>query len=174
MSLSGDLRYAARGLRYQPGFAALAIVALALGIGAATSIFSVIYNVLLNPFPYRDADRIAIVHIHDVKRPQPGGRAGYMTREFMEFAHQNHVFEDAVGINNLDVLYTTPEGVERLQGAELTGNTFDFLGVAPLLGRGLEPSDGKPGGDAGFCAGLQNLDQVFQPQPGHSGQNVCP
>jgi putative ABC transport system permease protein len=144
MSLSGDLRYAARGLRNQPGFAALAIITLALGVGAATSIFSVIYNVLLNPFPYRDADRIVIVQIHDQKRPQPGGRAAYMTREFIEYRRQNHVFEDAVGVGGLDVLYTTREGVERLQGTELTSNTFDFLGVPPLIGRGLQPGDGRP------------------------------
>ena len=170
MGLSGDLRYAARGLRNQPGFTALAIVTLALGIGAATSIFSVIYNVLLNPFPYRAADRMVIVQIHDVKRPQPGGRPVYMTREFLEYAHHNHVLEGADGVNGLDVLYRTPEGVERLQGTELTSNAFDFLGVPPLIGRGLKPTDGQPGAAPVFALAYKSWVKYFNRDPNILGK----
>ena len=140
-----DLQYAVRGLRNKPGFAALAILALGLGIGAATAIFSVVYNVILNPWPYRNADRIVLVEIHDMKRSEPGGRADYTAPEFLEYARQNHVFEDVSGSSPTDVLYTTREGTERLQGDEVTANTFDFLGVAPVMGRGIGPEDGKPG-----------------------------
>ena len=59
-TVAGDVRYAIRGLRKQPGFAALGILALGLGIGATTSIYSVVYNVVLNPWPYRDGDRSLI------------------------------------------------------------------------------------------------------------------
>ena len=64
-----DLRYGFRSIRNQPAFTALAVLTLALGIGAATTIFSVIQNVLLDPFPYRDADRVAAIRIHDVDQP---------------------------------------------------------------------------------------------------------
>ena len=70
-----DLRYGLRGLRKQPGFTILAVMALALGIGSVTTIFSVIDNVLLNPFPYADAKRVALVYIHDVKDSGRGGRS---------------------------------------------------------------------------------------------------
>lgn len=74
--ISQDLRYGLRGLRNQPAFTILAVVALALGIGAAT-IFSVIQNVLLDPFPYTDAHRIVAFYIHDLKSSREGGRERY-------------------------------------------------------------------------------------------------
>jgi len=143
--ISQDVRYACRGFRKDPGLTALAIASLALGIGAATAIFSVIDNVLLDPWPYRDADRIAVIFIRDQERPNNGGRGAFFTPEFIEYRKQAHVFEDSVGVNSRDVLYTSREGTERLQGCGLTSNAFDFLGVRPLLGRGIQPDDGRPG-----------------------------
>jgi putative ABC transport system permease protein len=163
--LAGDLRYALRGLVGQIGFTLLAVTALGLGIGAATAIFSVVYNVMLNPFPYRAADRIVMVEIHDLKRSGPGGRSAYTPREFLEYAHQNHVFEDSLGSNVLDVLYTTPEGTERLQGDEVTGNAFNFLGMAPLMGRGLLPEDARPNGPPVFVMSYKMWVKYFDRDP---------
>lgn len=144
-SFEQDLRYALRGFQKQPGFVSLAIIALGLGIGSATAIFSVVENVLFEPFPYRDAEHILSVQVHDLQRSQPGGRGAYTTPEFVELRRQSRTLAEIVGINNLDVLYTTREGTERLQGVSVTSNTFDFLGIPPLQGRGLRPEDGKPG-----------------------------
>ncbi|MGA8598947.1 MAG: ABC transporter permease [Bryobacteraceae bacterium] len=144
-SVEQDIRYAVRGLRKQPGFIAMAIIALGLGIGSATAIFSVVENVLFEPFPYRQAERIVSVQVHDLQRSEPGGRGAYTTPEFLEIRRQTHTLEETVGINNLDVLYTTREGTERLQGVRVTSNTFDFLGIQPIRGRGLHLDDGKAG-----------------------------
>jgi putative ABC transport system permease protein len=144
-SVRQDIRYCLRGFRKQPGFVVMAILALGLGIGSATAIFSVVENVLLEPFPYRQPDRILTVQVHDMKRSQPGGRGAYTTPEFVELRRQTQTLDDIVGINNLDVLYTTREGTERLQGVRVTSNTFQFLGVPPMRGRGLLPEDGKSG-----------------------------
>src|SRR5262245_11285677 len=126
-SLIRDLRYGFRSLRQQPGFALLAILALALGIGGATTMFSVIDNVLLNPFPYVEAHRISAFYVHDVTRGTRGGRSYFPIRQFLEYKNQNHVFEDVIGADDNDVLYTTPEGTEQYQGAWVTVNTFQFL-----------------------------------------------
>jgi putative ABC transport system permease protein len=80
-----------------------------------------------------------------LQRSQPGGRGAYTTPEFLELRRQTHTLEEMVGVNSLDVLYTTREGTERLQGTRVTSNTFDFLGIQPILGRGLHPEDGKAG-----------------------------
>ncbi len=140
-----DLRYGLRGLRRQPSFTALAILALALGIGSVTTIFSVIDNVLLDPFPYKDAGRIVLVLIHDVERGDRGGRGAFSIPEFLDYKEQNHVFADMVGDTNEDILYTSGEGTERFQGTSVTPNVFGFLGMPALLGRGITPEDGKPG-----------------------------
>jgi predicted permease len=149
-SVKQDILYCLRGFRKQPGFAAMAIVALGLGIGSATAIFSVVQNVLLDPFPYRDSQRILILEVHDLKRSEPGGRGAYPTSEFLEIRRSARTLEDMVGVDNSDVLYTTREGTERLQGVGVTSNAFQFLGVAPLLGRGILPEDGTPGAPAVF------------------------
>src|SRR4051812_36548547 len=96
-SIWSDVRYAARGLRRQPGFALLAILALALGIGAATTIFSVIHGVLLDPYPmYAHIDRLVQVEVHDPARPRDGGRRYYPLPEFLEYQRQVQSFEEVI------------------------------------------------------------------------------
>src|ERR1700692_1715271 len=108
-----DLRYGWRGLRKQPGFTLLAILTLALGIGSATTIFSVIENGLLDPFPYADAQRIVAIHVHDLGRSGPGGLDYFAVPDFLDYQEQNHVFDQVIGADDRDVLYTTTEGTER-------------------------------------------------------------
>src|SRR5437762_11494677 len=134
-SILQDFRYGLRGLRKQPGFALLAILALALGIGSTTTIFSVIENVLLDPFPYTDAHRIVSFEIHDSKQSRPGGRSWFKVPEFLDYQNQSHVFAEVIGGGNEDVLYTSGEGTEQFNGAYVTPNTFRFLGVPAMLGR---------------------------------------
>ena len=140
-----DLRYGLRGLANRPSFALLAILNLALGIGAATTIFSVIQNVLLDPFPYADARRVAMIQIHDTTSSRPGGRSFFQVPEFLELQSQNHVFEDVIGGAFDDVLMTTPEGTEQFTGGAMTPNMFQFLAVPALIGRTLLPSDAAAG-----------------------------
>jgi len=144
-SVRQDFVYGFRGLRKQPGFASLAVLTLALGIGAATTIFSVIQNVLLDPFPYTDAERVVAVQIRDVNSTRQGGRTYYQLPEFLDLQEQSHVFEEVIGGTVEDVLLTTGEGAELLAGGLVTSNLFRFLGVPAQLGRTLGPDDAKPG-----------------------------
>ena len=139
-----DLRYGLRGLRNKPGFTVLAIVALALGIGSVTTIFSVIDNVLLDPFPYKDAGRVVTFHVHDLAESGRGGRGFFSIPEFLDYQAQNHVFDRSVGDTNMDILYRSGEGTQRFQGTESTPDVFAFLGVPALMGRGIAAEDGKP------------------------------
>ena len=140
-----DLRYGLRGLAGRPSFTLLAVLNLALGIGAATTIFSVIQNVLLDPFPYADARRVAMIQIHDTTSSRPGGRSFFQVPEFLELQAQNHVFEDVIGGTNEDVLMTTADGTEQFTGGATTPNMFQFLAVPALLGRTLVPADAATG-----------------------------
>jgi putative ABC transport system permease protein len=139
-----DVAYALRGIRKQPAFTLLAVLTLALGIGAATTIFSAIQNILLDPFPYTDAERVVAIQIHDTTSSRPGGRTYYPTPEYLEYEAQNHVFEEVIGGTGDDVLYNTGEGMEQFMGGYVTPNTFRFLGVPALHGRGITPEDAKP------------------------------
>src|SRR5437867_9975075 len=122
-----DLRYGLRGLRKQPGFTLLAVVALALGIGASTTIFSVIQNVLLDPFPYTDAERVVQIMIHDVTSSRPGGRMFFPIPEFLDYSEQNHVFEGVIGGAYEDVMMPNGEGTDQVMGGQVTPNMFQFL-----------------------------------------------
>src|SRR5882762_10717234 len=111
-----DLSYGLRGLRNQPGFALLAIFTLALGIGSATTIFSAIQNILLDPFPYTDARRVVAVQIHDTSNSRPGGRNWYQLPEFLDLQEQSHVFQEVIGGTSDDVLYNSGDGMEQFLG----------------------------------------------------------
>jgi putative ABC transport system permease protein len=144
-TLVQDVRYGWRGLRGRPGFSLLAVLTLALGIGAATTIFSVIQNVLLDPFPYADADRLAAIQILDINTSQPSGPAYFQTSEFLDYQEQNHVFDAVLGGGFEDVLLRTGDGTEQFNGAVVTANTFEVLGVPALFGRVITADDAVAG-----------------------------
>src|SRR5713226_5106399 len=144
-TLGQDIRYALRNLGKTPGFAVVAMITLALGIGASTAIFSVIDNILMEPFPYPDAQRFMSVQIHDTDRSEPGGQAAYIGPEFLDFVEQNHVFDRVIANDNTDVLYRAGEGTQRFDGNYVTPGTFEFLGMPALVGRVMQPADYEPG-----------------------------
>jgi putative ABC transport system permease protein len=145
-----DLRFASRNLMKDRGFILLAVFTLALGMGATTVIFSVVDGALLHPFPYRDANDISIFRIHNSDEAGETGRLWLSVPEFLDYREQNHVFADMTGTGPGSVLYTAGGTTEDLSGAYVTANTFTFLGVRPLLGRYINPDDGKPGAPAVF------------------------
>src|SRR5260370_1827442 len=104
-TLGQDIRYALRNLGKAPGFAVVAIITLALGIGASTAIFSVMDNVLMEPFPYPDAQRYFSVLIHDTERSEPAGRAGYTGSAFLYYVEQNHLFHRLIATHRTAVSY---------------------------------------------------------------------
>lgn len=144
-----DFQYALRGLYRDRRFALVAVFSLALGIGATTVMFSVLYNVVVNPFPYRDFQHAVVLDLHNLADPPHDiARYHYTIPEFLAIRDQNRVFEDIVGAYQLDVLYRDEKSTRRFLGAYVTPNGFSFLGVSPLLGRYFAPDDGKP--DAPF------------------------
>jgi putative ABC transport system permease protein len=163
--LRQDIRYAARTLWKGRGFAAVAMITLALGIGASTAIFSVIDNVLMEPFPYPDAGRLMSVQIHDTERNEPGGRGGYTGPEFLDYAEQNHVFDRVIANYGEDVLYRSGEGTELLKGSLVTPNTFEFLGMPALLGRVMQPADYEPGAPPVFVMRYKTWVDRFSGDP---------
>jgi len=165
-TLGQDIRFALRNLRKSPSFTIIAAVTLALGIGASTAIFSVIENVLMEPFPYPDAARLVSVQIHDTERNEPGGRGGYSGPEFLDYAAQNHVFDRVIANDGLDVLYRAGEGTERFDGSLITPGTFEFLGMPALLGRAAQPADYEPGAPPVFVMRYKTWVTRFSADPG--------
>ena len=160
-----DLHYAGRNLRKSPGFAIVAMVTLALGIGASTAIFSVIENVLMEPFPYPDAKHFVSLQIHDTEQNQPGGRSGYSGPEFLDYIEQNHVFDRVIGNDQEDVLYTYGEGTDRFEGCMVTPGTFEFLGMPALVGRVMQPADYEPGATPVFVMRYKTWVNRFNADP---------
>ncbi|HWB82806.1 MAG TPA: ABC transporter permease [Bryobacteraceae bacterium] len=166
-----ECRYGLRGLRNQPGFTVLALVALGLGIGSVTIIFSVIQNVLLDPFPYKDADRVVAVEIHDLDSSRFGGRDSFQVPEFLEYQKQNHVFEDVIGGSYEDVLYFNGQGTEQFNGGLTTANLFQFLGISAQVGRIFTPDDVKPGAPPVFVMSYKMWMKEFNRDPGIVGRS---
>ncbi|MDO8539336.1 MAG: ABC transporter permease [Opitutaceae bacterium] len=144
-SLWQDLRYGFRGLRNQPAFTALAVLTLGLGIGATSTMYSVIYNVLVDPFPYREAERVVAMQIRNADQPKQSGRNYFSTPEFLDYVEQSTVFEDVIAGGYEEILFTRSDGTELLRAGLVSGNNFTFLGVPAVIGRTLTPADAAPG-----------------------------
>ena len=143
-SVLQDLRYGARLLVRSPGFSLVAIIALAIGIGANTAIFSVVYTLLLQRLPYRDADRLAIVWEHNTVRDRKSNVVG--PANFIHWREMNQVFEDLAAVTITYSVTVTGNGdPEELQAQSISAELFQILGVAPALGRGFTPEENVPG-----------------------------
>jgi putative ABC transport system permease protein len=144
-SLWQDARFGVRTMLKDRGFVVAAVLALGLGIGSCTAIFSVIYNVLLDPFPYHDSHRICQIRIHDSATGEKEGRNYFSVPEFLDYQEQSHVFDRTMGVWEETVLMGSSGALEPFDTDRVTGNAFEFLGVAPLAGRAILPSDAVPG-----------------------------
>src|SRR5215510_296714 len=137
-----DLRYGARTLRKNPGFTAVAVVALALGIGANSAIFSVISALLLRPLPFKDPEKLVQVWETDVKRGDNKMTASYPN--FADWRDQNHVFEQIAAYSGGGFILTGTADPERIQGAIVSPSFFPMLGVKPMVGRVFLPEEDHP------------------------------
>jgi putative ABC transport system permease protein len=134
-----DVRYALRTYRRAPGFTFAALITLALGIGATTSIFSIVNAVLLQPLPYANPDRL--VAISSDAAATGFGNVGYAT--FADYRDGNRTFERLVAVRSWQTTLVTSEA-ERLPGMRVSWNYFDMLGVKPALGRTFRKDDDHP------------------------------
>ena len=139
---SRDIRFGIRHLAKNLGFTSIAVLSLALGIMATTAIYSVIHAVVLDPFPYKDVDNLMSVKVWDPN--QRGFRLGYSTDQFLEIAERSAIFEGVIASTISDVLWTESGEPQRLRGNYGTFNTFQVMGVPPLVGRTTLPDDAKP------------------------------
>jgi len=133
-----DLRYAFRTLRKSPGFAAVAILTLALGIGANTAIFTVVYGVLLRPLPFPHPDRI--VQLVESYKAQ-SEEAGLDMRQFLRLQQYNQVFEHIAGYTGVGYNLAVPSGAEHLRGVPVSSGYFRVLGIQPAFGRDFLPEE---------------------------------
>ena len=143
-ALAQDLQYALRSFRRSPGFFAVALLSLTLGIGATSAIFSVIYGVLLNPYPYAKPDEIWAPSLQALDGRS--GRGSYSLDEFLQVA-KLPAFSDAMATTFDTVLLTGEFAPESFGAILLSGNAFRFLGVSPVTGRTIQPSDIGGSGD---------------------------
>jgi predicted permease len=135
--LGQDLKYAIRMLRKNRAFTAVALLTLAIGIGANTVIFTVVHAVLLAPLPYREPDRLAAIGSH-------GGR-GYMSApDAADLRAQSTLFEGIATFGSSQADLAGPGEPEQVRGSLITANLFSVLGVAPALGRVLKAADDQP------------------------------
>jgi putative ABC transport system permease protein len=138
-----DLRYAARLQRKNPGFTIVAIIALALGIGANTAIFSVVNTVLLRPLPYKDPERLVMVWEDATKHGYP--RDTPAAANFVDWRDQNQSFEGMAAIADTCFNLTGSGDPERLEGRRVSANMFPLLGVEPHIGRVFTAAEDQPG-----------------------------
>jgi putative ABC transport system permease protein len=141
-----DLRYALRQARKNPGFTIVAVLTLALGIGANTAIFSVVNGVLLRPLAYQDPDRLVRVWHTPPSKSFPGiSTFSVSAANYLDWQSQNHVFEQMTIYSFRSFTLTGSEKAEQVDASAVDSTFFSTLGVQPLLGRVLLPEENHPG-----------------------------
>ena len=170
-TLFQDIRYGIRMLLKSPGLSIVAIVALALGIGANTAIFSVVNGVLLRPLPFPNPDALMAVFETDQQRGQV--RGSYSYPNFFDLREQNNVFEKIAAYHSSDYILTGSGDATRLQGAVVTWDIFPLLGVAPALGRSFVSDEDKPA-ESGRVVVLSHalFEKRFNSDPGLINQSI--
>ena len=173
--LSDDMSYALRGLRRSPGFTFAAVLTLALGIGAATAVFSVVNTVLLEPLPYKDSDRLVRI----VQRAAPANPAAPLLRrtdmswsEMTEWRKASKTLSEiALSMTPPITLMPTSAGSARLTGALVSANTFAMLGARARLGRTLDRAD-EAAGSTVVVISTGAWQRYFQNDPGILGRTI--
>jgi putative ABC transport system permease protein len=141
-SILKDIRYGVRSLLKRPGFTAIAVITLALGIGANTTLFSFVNGILLRPLPYKDPGQLMIL---DENAPKQGITSfGVSYPNFTDWRAQNHVFEDIAAYQGGTYSLVGAGEPEQVPGARITQGLFEVLGVSPTMGRTITADEDRP------------------------------
>ena len=168
-----DLRYALRQLRKSPGFTLVAVITLALGIGATTAVFSVVDQVLLHPLPYPDSDRlVTVTQTFEGVSTDDASPANYLDWVAQNEASQDHAFAYMAASRGWPASLSTGDRPERVKGTMATPNFFPLFGVSPIMGRGLEASDAQPGNDHVVVLGYGVWQRYFAADRGIVGRSI--
>jgi hypothetical protein len=137
-----DLRFGARLLVKQPGFTMIAVLALSLGIGANSTIFSFFNGILLRPLPFQQPERLML--LDELATNRGGASLGVSWPNYLDWRAQNQVFTDVGASQDITFTLTGAGEAEELPGAMASDGLFELLGVAPLLGRTISPKENQP------------------------------
>jgi putative ABC transport system permease protein len=165
-----DLRYGLRMLLKNPGFTLVAVVALALGIGANTAIFSVVNSLLLRPLPFEQPDSLVQVWETIPQRGRLEVQASFPN--FADWRDQNHVFEQMVAYSAWSFNLTGSAEPERIRSAIVSPAFFSTLGIKPILGRTLLPDEDQPGKDLSVVISRRLWQRRFNSDPNVVGKTV--
>jgi putative ABC transport system permease protein len=165
-----DFHFGIRNFAKNPGFTAIAICSLALGIGGATAMYSVIYGVILNPFAYKDVDRLVSVQVIDGNGR--GNYSYYPIDQFIDIAEQNSKFSGVIASTWSDVTWTGDGDPQRLRGNHCTMNTFSVMGVPALIGRATTSADARPGAEPVVVLGYKFWQKSFGGDPNVIGRKL--
>ncbi len=168
--LTQDLRFAVRGLRKSPGFAAVAILVLALGTGANTAIFSIFHAVLLRPLPFHDPDRVMLV---TEKIPSRGvNRSDLCAANFYDLQQRNQSFVAMAILSGRSFTLTGEAAAERISGALVSPSFFNVFRVSPARGRGFRPEDDDAGAPSVAVLSYELWQRRFAGDVGILGKNI--
>ena len=170
-TLIQDLHYGLRLMRRAPGFSAAAVLTIALGIGATTAMFSIVYGVVLRPLPYGHADRL--VNLWSTAPKRGLARAYVAMANVHDFRARNHVFEDIAALRAVANFNLTGEGEpERLNGSRVSSNLFPVLQVTPLIGRTFTEDEDEIGHEHVALLGYGLWQRRFGGDPGVVGRSI--
>ena len=170
-TLAHDLRYGVRLTRRTPGFAVAAMLTIALGIGATTAMFSVVYGVVLKPLPYGEAERLVNIWTTSPKRGL--ARAYVGMANVYDFRARNHVFEDIAALRAVANFNLTGQGEpERLNGSRVSANLFPVLRVTPLIGRTFTEDEDEIGHEHVALLGYGLWQRRFGGDPSIVGRTI--
>ncbi|HEX8651884.1 MAG TPA: ABC transporter permease [Pyrinomonadaceae bacterium] len=165
-----DLRYSARALLLKPGFAAVAILTIGLGIGATSTIFSFVNGILLRPLPYQHPEQLVLVDETSLNRGVAS--MGVSFPNFVDWREQNHVFENIAAYTDDSFTLTGDGEPEQLPGGEISYGTFETLGIAPLLGRTFLAEEDRPDYDTVAILSYGLWQRRFGGNPKIIGQTI--
>jgi predicted permease len=168
--VAADVRYALRTLRKNPGFTAVVLLTLALGIGANAAIFSVVNGVMLRPLPYRDANRLMVIW-GDLHRPGVG-EIPTSAGEYVDYRDRSRAFEQLAAYDTLGFNLTGNGGPERVEGAVVTASLFSLLGVSAQVGRTFLAEEEQPGRGDVVMLSHALWTRRFNANPAIVGQSV--
>src|SRR5687768_17340723 len=170
-TLIQDLRYGFRMLLKQPGFTVVAVITLALGIGANTAIFSVVNAVLLRPFPFKESERLVLIFNRGAAAAG-GDRTPLSFADVLDSRAQNHSFEGIAAVQYAGLNYNGGEIPVQVRGANVTANLLSVLGITVQLGRDFQPGDEQANGPATVILGDSFWRTHFNADPHVIGRSI--